>query len=247
VSLSLPSVAPDDIVWLHGFTQTGTSAATFRSILAGTGRLVTPDLPGHGANGDVAASLTDFADALVAWLPAGVRLGGYSLGARIALHVALRHPGHIGRLALLGVGLGLASEEERRRRRDRDEQLARQLEDVGVPSFLTEWRRQPLFAGQPDDAEEWASRLANTPSGLASSLRTMGLGTQDNLTAQLPQLRTPTLALAGASDSRFVMAADTLVRSAPAARYSLVPGASHAAHLAQPRLSAQLVARFFSD
>ena len=50
------------LVWLHGFTQTKDSAHEFLSILAGTYELLTIDLPGHGDNASVTASLDQTAD-----------------------------------------------------------------------------------------------------------------------------------------------------------------------------------------
>src|SRR5208282_6504575 len=81
------------LVWLHGFTQSKNSAHEFLSILAGTHELLTIDLPGHGENASVAASLDETADLLVEVLPSEpFMLGGYSFGGRVALHVARRYP-----------------------------------------------------------------------------------------------------------------------------------------------------------
>ena len=52
------------LVWLHGFTQTKDSAHQFRSILAATHELLTLDLPGHGQNAAILASLPETAELL---------------------------------------------------------------------------------------------------------------------------------------------------------------------------------------
>jgi pimeloyl-ACP methyl ester carboxylesterase len=78
------------LVWLHGFTQTKDSAHQFRSILAGTNEVMTIDLPGHGENAAILATLEETADLLADVLPHDpFTLGGYSFGARVALHFAL--------------------------------------------------------------------------------------------------------------------------------------------------------------
>jgi 2-succinyl-6-hydroxy-2,4-cyclohexadiene-1-carboxylate synthase len=244
VSLSLPPVTDDAFVWLHGFTQTGESASAYRSILAGSCNLVTPDLPSHGVNRSNHRSLVEAADEMASWIPEGCALGGYSLGARLALHIALRHPEKVRRLVLIGPGLGLSDATARARRRDADEGVARAILEQGVNDFLDNWNALPLFGGLRHDPDERVSRLANSAEGLAASLRTMGLGTQDDLRPHLGQLTMPTLALAGAADNRFVEQVVALSRVAPRGRLGLIPGASHAAHLMQPALVAEAVRSF---
>ena len=236
------------LCWLHGFTQTGASAHQFQSILAGTREMLTPDLARHGANALTGGSLEEIADAVDAQLPVEqVDLGGYSFGARVALHVALRHPQRIRRLALIGATRGIAEETERRARRERDELLATRIEQIGLEPFLDEWLSQPMFANLPDDASERASRQGQRADSLASSLREAGTGTQRWLGDQLDQLTLPLLAIAGASDERFSREARAIARGAPHASAQLVPGAGHATHLHQPVWSARLIENFLSE
>ena len=52
----------------------------------------TLDLPGHGSADAIRANLDETADLIANVLPdEPVALGGYSLGGRVALHVAHRH------------------------------------------------------------------------------------------------------------------------------------------------------------
>jgi 2-succinyl-6-hydroxy-2,4-cyclohexadiene-1-carboxylate synthase len=231
-------------VWLHGFTQTRDSAHGFVSILAETLQVQTLDLPGHGLAHQVRASLDDTADLVVESMGDGpVDLGGYSLGGRVALHVALRHPERVRRLVLLGATRGLASEEERAERRARDEALASRVLSLGVDAFLDEWLAQPLFATLSPDPRERAARSRDA-EGLAASLRLAGTGTQRWLGQHLDALASPTLALAGAIDTKFADEAAAIARAVPAGVCLLVPGAGHAAHLEQPEVTARRVAEF---
>jgi 2-succinyl-6-hydroxy-2,4-cyclohexadiene-1-carboxylate synthase len=125
------------LVWLHGFTQTKDSAHQFRTILAGMGELLTIDLPGHGENASIAASLTETADLLADVLPdEPFVLGGYSYGARVALHFALAHAPRVRGLVLLGATRGIEDPSERDARRRRDEELADRIEAMGTEAFL---------------------------------------------------------------------------------------------------------------
>lgn len=231
------------LVWLHGFTQTRNSAHRFRSILAGTFEVVTLDLPGHGANSQVAASLEETADLLAASLPEGpFILAGYSLGARTALHLARRRPERLAGLVLLSGTLGIADEGERAARRRRDEALARRVEALGIESFLDEWLAQPMFASLPADPLERAAR-SHDAAGLARSLRLAGTGTQSWLGDDLAGVDAPTLVMAGEHDEKFVREAAALAAALPHSHVALVARAGHAAHLEAPDAVAALIAR----
>ncbi len=230
------------MVWLHGFTQTRDSAHRFRTILAGTHEVLAIDLPGHGENAAITASLDETADLLADALPAEpFVLGGYSLGGRVALHLALRHPRRVRRLFLLSATLGIADDEERAARRSSDEALAARLEAIGTEAFLDEWLAQPLFAGLPFDPEERSAR-SRDQGGLANSLRHAGTGTQAWLGDAVQHLRVPAHVVAGERDLKFTREAELLASSLPLAVTTIVPATGHAAHLEAPDVLAALLA-----
>jgi 2-succinyl-6-hydroxy-2,4-cyclohexadiene-1-carboxylate synthase len=235
-------------VWLHGFTQTRNSARQFRSILAGTRELWTLDLPGHGTADSLRATLDETADLVAEILPdRPVDLGGYSFGARIALHVALRHPARVRRLVVLGASRGLEDESARRDRRARDEQLAKRIEEIGAPAFVDEWLTQPMFASLVHDPLERAVRSTHSARGLADSLRLAGTGTQTWLAPLLGTITAPTLALAGARDAKFAAEARAIAREVARGSYDLIDDAGHAAHIEQPESSAMRITSFLDD
>jgi 2-succinyl-6-hydroxy-2,4-cyclohexadiene-1-carboxylate synthase len=235
------------LVWLHGFTQTKDSAHRFRSILAGTGELLTLDLPGHGENAAIRASLSQTGDLLAEVLPdEPFVLGGYSYGARVALHFALAHPARLRGLVLLGATRGIESPTERGDRRRRDDDLANRIEEIGTEAFLDEWLSQPMFATLPDDPLERASRSSDA-LGLANSLRLSGTGAQEWLAPQLPSLSTPTLTLAGSNDAKFSLEAAAIAQGVQHGACASVIDASHAAHLERPQQVADLVESFRSQ
>lgn len=172
-----------------------------------------------------------------------VALGGYSLGGRVALHVARRHGHRISRLVLLGASRGISDDVERRARRTRDEALATRIEEIGTDRFLDEWLSQPMFASLPRDERERTSR-SQDPLGLASSLRTSGAGTQEWLEPELPTLGMPTLALAGKRDVKFSVEAEAIAGAVGHGAFILIEDAGHAAHLEQPDATARAVQAF---
>jgi 2-succinyl-6-hydroxy-2,4-cyclohexadiene-1-carboxylate synthase len=229
------------LVWLHGFTQTRDSAHQFRSILAGTYELQTLDLPGHGENASISASLDETADLLADVLPTEpFILAGYSMGARVALHFALRHRERLTHLVVLSATPGIRDESERDLRRQRDNVLAARIDLIGAEAFLDEWLAQPMFASLPHDPLERTARSRDT-TGLSNSLRRAGTGTQAWLGDELASLDVPTLIMAGENDAKFVGETRLLHELLPNAVVALVAKAGHAAHLERPEACAKLV------
>jgi 2-succinyl-6-hydroxy-2,4-cyclohexadiene-1-carboxylate synthase len=222
------------LVLLHGFTQTGASWRAVAADLAADHDVVCVDAPGHGGSAAVEADLAESAGLLG---DAGGRATyvGYSMGGRVALHLALARPDLVERLVLLGATAGIDDPAERAARRAADEVLAAAIERDGVEPFLARWLAQPLFAGLPDDPDERAARATNTAGGLAASLRRAGTGTQEPLWPRLGELAMPVLVAAGERDAKFAAVGRRLAAAiGPHATFAVVPGAGHAAHLERP-------------
>jgi 2-succinyl-6-hydroxy-2,4-cyclohexadiene-1-carboxylate synthase len=236
------------LVLLHGFTQTGRLWGHFGEILAESHTLVAVDLPGHGASGSVRSDLPTTAGLVAEAVRAEVggekcALLGYSLGARVGLHVALGTDLALRGLVFIGVTAGIEDPDERARRRRTDDTMADDLEASGdVERFIDAWLRGPLFERlDAGDAAQRSERLRNSASGLASSLRLCGTGTQTPSWDRLPALASPVLAMAGTDDTRFAAHALRVARRVPHGVASLVPGGGHALHLAQPEQAGRIV------
>jgi len=222
------------VVLVHGFTQTGRSWMPIASALAAEREVLAVDAPGHGSSGALRGDLVETARLAGA---AGGRATyvGYSMGARIVLHLALDRPDLVEGLVLLGVTPGIEDESERAARRAADEARAEDIERDGVDAFLATWLSSPLFARLPAEAAALEDRRRNPPAGLAASLRECGTGTQTPLWNRLGKLRMPVLVLAGAHDDKFVAIGRRTAEAIGAnATFALVPGAGHPAHLEQP-------------
>src|SRR5207248_8985810 len=119
---------------------------------AGWKRIV-PDLRGHGETqtrqGSPCSMEACTEDLVAMWDDLGVErshLVGYSMGGRLALHVAARRPDRVLSLLTIGAHAGL-DEDAREGRRRGDEALAERIERDGVESFVNYWGSLPLFAG----------------------------------------------------------------------------------------------------
>jgi 2-succinyl-6-hydroxy-2,4-cyclohexadiene-1-carboxylate synthase len=222
------------LVLLHGFTQSGRCWGPVADDLARDHELVRLDAPGHGGSSDVRADLTRTATLAAEAGGPGVYVG-YSMGARMALHVALLVPEVVRGLVLVGGTPGIEDAAERSERRERDRALARRLRTIGVAAFVDEWLALPLFAGLPAWARFDDERRRNTVDGLASSLELAGTGSQRPLWGDLGRITVPVLAVAGADDERYAAIARRMAAAiGPHATAAAVPGAGHAAHLENP-------------
>lgn len=246
----------DPLVLLHGFTGNGRSMAGLAGALHGYQALL-PDLPGHGRS--VGAARTagyDFdrcVDSLVSAVDsAGARCAhwlGYSMGARLALACAVRHPASVASLVLIAGRAGIADPAERASRRAADDRLAARIEAIGTEAFVDEWLEQPLFAtlqklGPAFLAAQRAARLENDPYELAASLRGLGPAAQPPLFDQLSRVTVPVLLVVGGLDTRFVAVAHDLARRMPQAAVCEIADAGHAVHVEQPAALASAVRDF---
>ena len=175
-SVIVCGVMPEDLVLLHGFTQTGASWDPVVAALAGRYRRWRP----------TSAATAPLATAPRSPASTGARarrrrfaLAGYSMGGRLALALALRAPG-----ARAPARARRRQPGARRRGRARGAPRAptrrspTRIEAIGVEAFAREWGAQPLFAGQPPAvaAAARADRLRSTAAGLAAALRGLGTG-----------------------------------------------------------------------
>jgi len=234
------------LVLLHGFTQTGQSWAPVVDALAGRFPLVLPDAPGHGRASEVRADLWETARLLTATVGRRASWVGYSMGGRMALHLALAYPALVQRLVLISATAGIEDEAERRARRDADNDAAARLERDGVARFLSSWLHQPMFATLSDESAGMEARLTNSPTGLASSLRLAGTGASEPLWSRLNELAGKhVLLITGGRDEKYCQIARRMATAmGPLTTLLVVPGAGHACHLEHPIEVATAIAGF---
>lgn len=247
------------LLLLHGFTGSGRSwgELTNAAIAAGC-TVITPDLPGHGGTAWSAArgaSIERTADDLAALLGAlgfeRANVVGYSMGARVALRLAIAHSACVARLVLEAPSAGIADPAERLARRDADEALALGLERDGIAPFVAAWERMPVLAGEARAGDRTRNglreiRLGHDPAGLAASLRAAGQGAMEPLHDRLGEISAPTLVIVGADDPAR-RRAEAVAAGIPGARLASIPGAAHAPHLEAPAAFIRLVLDFVSE
>lgn len=228
-TMTRQTAALETLVLLHGF---GGTKRAWDDVIAGVPaeryRPLALDLPGHGANAGAERPIT-FSGCVRYVLdraPERFVLCGYSLGGRVALHVALAAPERVTRLMLVSSTAGIEDAAERAARSDRDRGLADMLEHAGVEGFLERWRAQPLFAADPAAVDELACAdyRRNPPDALAAVLRGIGTGEMKPLWDRLPELSMPVKVLVGERDVKFVKAGRRMAELLPDAELIVAPG-----------------------
>ena len=241
------------ITLLHGFTQSGRSWREVMSKMPAGWKWIVPDLRGHGETqtrqGSPCSMDACMEDLLALWDDLGVErthLAGYSMGGRLALHVAARRPDRVLSLLTIGAHAGL-EEDAREGRRRGDEGLAERMEKEGIEAFVDYWGALPLFAGLERRGPSYvaqvrAERLQNHVAGLACSLRGMGAGAMEPVWNELGQVTFPCTFVAGQQDHGYVASARRLAATVRNGKFEIVPRAGHAVHQERPDAFARLLA-----
>jgi 2-succinyl-6-hydroxy-2,4-cyclohexadiene-1-carboxylate synthase len=237
-------MAPN-LVLLHGFTHTGASWDQVVAALPERYRPLAPDIRGHGAASDVRpTSLRGVIADVSAAATGPFELAGYSMGGRLALHVALALPARVRRLVLIGASPGIADAAARAERAAADEMLADEVQAMTIEAFADRWAQTAVLAQQPPDVQAAVrtQRLRGTPAGLAAALRGLGTGALPSLWERLGEVSVPVELVVGARDAKFRDIAEEMATALPRARMHMVSGTGHAVHLEAPEAVAAVMA-----
>jgi 2-succinyl-6-hydroxy-2,4-cyclohexadiene-1-carboxylate synthase len=252
------------LVLLHGFLGSGRDWEPVMSELARDFRCVALDLPGHGNSTGLPAeayawdgALESIAATLDALEIQRFRMVGYSMGGRLGIGFALRYPRRAARIVLVGASPGLRGEEERLSRAALDEERAGALAS-DLPLFVRLWYRMPLFESLSRDmrvrealtappTDSRLSRLNNDREEVARALVGLSAGRMPCYWNRLDDLGGPTLAVAGAADSKFVDLAFQMAAAGRPVTPLVIPDAGHLVHLERPHALAEVVRDFFRD
>ncbi|HTU95745.1 MAG TPA: 2-succinyl-6-hydroxy-2,4-cyclohexadiene-1-carboxylate synthase [Solirubrobacteraceae bacterium] len=238
-------MAPD-LVLLHGFTNTGASWDEVLAALPERYRPVAPDIRGHGTASSVRpVTLAGVVSDLSALATEPFELVGYSMGGRLALHVALALPARVRRLVLIGASPGIEDPAARAQRRAADDALADEVEAMTIEAFADRWAQTAVLADQPPavQAAIGAQRLRSTPAGLAAALRGLGTGALPSLWHRLGEVPPRVEIVVGERDAKFQALGREMAAALPDGHVHVIGGAGHAVHLEQPERVAQVIAQ----
>lgn len=165
-------------------------------------------------------------------------LVGYSLGARVALHVALQHAGDFAGVIALSAHPGFKNEREKKQRCAEDTEWANLLRQ-NPQEFWTRWNRRESLSTSalpqrsvptPEEASQWASILED-----------LSTGRQTYLPPFLAEVRLPLLAIAGENDATFTQFLEFFPINVGKVK---IAGAGHRIPLERPQELAELLNAF---
>ena len=164
---------------------------------------------------------------------------GYSMGARLALHLALRSDQRVqlDGLILIGGSPGIQGEADRAKRMDWDHDQATILERQGTETFMDRWSRLSMMESQrrhmtEESFREMRQRRSRGDAlALAASLRGFGRGAMPDCWSGLNSLTVPTLLITGEQDERHRLIAQRMADALPTSQRLSIPTSGHAPHL----------------
>ncbi|XP_071926844.1 protein PHYLLO, chloroplastic-like isoform X2 [Coffea arabica] len=247
-------------VFLHGFLGRGEDWIPIMKAFSRSVRCIAIDLPGHARsdvkyqadNGSMkrhSLSVDAIAGMLCKFITnvtsEKVILVGYSMGARIALHMALKYDDKIDGAVIISGSPGLTDPGARKFRRAKDDFRASSLVSHGLEHFLGAWYVEEIWnslRSHPHFSEIVTDRLQHDDlHTLAKVLSDSSIGRQQPLWEDLKQCNLPLLLIVGEDDAKFKQIAkrmlhkishSTRMKATPA--IVEVPKSGHAAHLENP-------------
>jgi pimeloyl-ACP methyl ester carboxylesterase len=217
------------VVLVHGLGVSGSYFVPTAERLAPEFAVYVPDLPGHGRSDTPQEPLEipRLADALVAWMDAvgldRVSLVGNSMGCQVVVAAAVRHPGRVDRLVLIGPTADPAGRHM-----------------IGLLGRLVRcipFERPSLIGLVLKDYARMGLRLV-------SEVRSM---VHPPIEDDLPRLTVPTLLVRGEHDAiaprRWV---DEVARRAGTGRVVVIPWWGHAVNYSAAGALVQAIAQFLS-
>ena len=241
-----------DLALIHGW---GIGAGVWQPVinaLAARCRVHVVDLPGYGGSKHCGAgrhdSLGDLADEVMATLPDGITLAGWSLGGLVAMAALARYAKRVGKLALI------AATPSFQQREDWPHGVPPHLIDVFetalklTPSLLL--RRFNAQINQGDEHAKDLTRLTeqlthDDQPDVAALKGGLHLLRTIDLRPILPKITHPTLIIHGENDPLMKLGGAEATRAMlPNARLEVFRGASHIPFLSQPQLFADTLADF---
>ncbi|MFL6060746.1 MAG: alpha/beta fold hydrolase [Marmoricola sp.] len=253
------------VVFLHGLFGQGRNWTQIAKALAGEHRVVLVDLPDHGRSRWTPGppegrgfDFLDVADTVAALLDQDdpVALVGHSLGGKVAMVLALRHPHLVERLCVVDISpvdYGNLTEfagyveamraldlDALTQRADAEEAMSGPVPDVGVRAFLLQNLRRETG---PGGGWHWQQNL----EGLGRDLPVIKSWPEDRL-AGLAAYEGLVLWLAGET-SRYVTDAyaPAMDRWFPRNRRVTIKNAGHWVHSEQPEVFLEVLRRFLDQ
>jgi pimeloyl-ACP methyl ester carboxylesterase len=239
----------EPLVLLHAFPLDGRMWLAQKDELAGSARIIVPDLRGFGRSAELASarSIDEYADDVAALLDRlrieRATIVGLSMGGYVALALARLHPHRLSRLGLADTR-SLPDSPEGRTARDQNIAL---VKSEGVGPLVERMLPKLLSAGASADVVTRVRSLGNSqkPAGVAAALAAMR--DRPDSTALLAGLNIPATVIVGEADPISPPdEARAMGALLPRAEVEILPGVGHLANLEAPAAFSAVLRRLLA-
>jgi len=213
-------------------------------------RALLPEFDSRAINIGVASDWQATVKSLADSMEPGSVVVGYSMGARLALGVAIEFPANCTGLVFVSGNPGLESAEARNERELADEQIASRIEQGNLSEFLEKWYQASVFQSLPEELrrDEIQRKLARDPKDWPKALRVNSVSQQPDYWLRLKELSMPTLVVAGQRDEKYKQIARRFQTTASSnhVKTELLADCGHMVHREQPDKLAALIREFMT-
>lgn len=150
---------------------------------------------------------------------------GYSMGGRLALH-ALLESGPWDAAVIISANPGLRDPDEAAQRRVADTVWATQALTMQWHDFIEKWHAQPILGSALRDSRE-DGKLIQRRREIARSFVDWSVGNQEPLWDRLPEIKIPTLWIAGENDAKYRAIAEEAAALTDHFQLAIAPNAGH--------------------
>ncbi|WP_235868908.1 2-succinyl-6-hydroxy-2,4-cyclohexadiene-1-carboxylate synthase [Vibrio superstes] len=250
---ALTSTPTARLVFVHGFLGSSADWKPVIQYLPDSVDVYALDLPGHGSAKQIRPKdFKGFVDAIkgqLRYLPDDgipLFLVGYSLGARLLMHLAVKLDADecsIAGFVIEGGNFGLQQESERESRWENDVHWITRFRGHPLNEVLSDWYQQGVFSSLTFEQRQGVieERLNNSGEALAEVLSATSLAKQDYLLPLLQSSKHKIYYIAGENDEKFCR-----LYESSKVDYEVVSGAGHNAHKDQPNKYARKLTQLLS-
>ncbi|MGY8665895.1 alpha/beta fold hydrolase [Bradyrhizobium sp. UFLA05-109] len=226
----------------HGYSSTSAMWHGQIDALARHTTLVLWDMRGHGQSDypddpnaySEALTVGDMAAILDAIGAQRAIIGGLSLGGYMSLAFYRAHQKRVRALLIIDTGPGFRKDDAREAWNARARATADKLDREGLDVLQSATR-------------ERATASHRNAKGLALAARGMLTQRDAKVMELLPDIKVPSLIVAGADDTPFLAASDYMAAKIPGAHKVVIPSAGHAVNIDQPQAFVDAVVPFLKN
>jgi pimeloyl-ACP methyl ester carboxylesterase len=233
------------IVFIHGYTGNSRNWALTAPALAGSYRIVSVDLRGHGLSAKptgendyaLEAMATDVYELLKSLEIKECALVGHSMGGMVAQLFILQHPEMVRALLLVDtaaeVPKGLLYDDRRKQRQTLVEIAKKEGMEAVFEAQLKVTPIPEAFKVNPEYIDVWRQQFLMT-SREAYIACANGMSTRRSLIGDLGAISVPTLIVCGEYDEPFLDPSKDMHEEVPRSELVIIPSAGHGPQMETP-------------